>query len=504
MLDTEGCSLEGGLRIEDEREIQDRQGRQRQFIENEFAPKFEETWANIKRELENHYRKLREFDYDSATVWELYKQFKYALSVVERMWELHFYILYGVYGAYQEFNDLLKKYAGLGENDPLLHKLTRGYDNQLFVMDRAIWDLRNRALELGIDDVFRKTAAPRLIAALKELPRGSEWLERDLHDFLFAKGYGWRQPRMMEFINPAWWEDPTPVIMFVQKYLMVPGDAHAAFPLDTLRPRLAAERKAAEQEILRRVRASGCREMDWFSTVMKLAQMTSFVSESHDWICECQCFSSFRYCMLKIGERLLKYETISRPDDLFFFIPDELEMLICLPENYQVGAIAEERRRVWQAQREYRSRPNFIARQPMKAEDTAKYVIEVGDPIVSLVSIGTLVTPRPETGAILFGNCGNVGEAEGTARVLVSEGDVEKVLPGDILVCPATYASWSTIFPLIKGVVADGAGIAHHTCILGREYDIPVVTNTGRGTEMLHDGDRIRVKADEGLVFRLS
>jgi phosphohistidine swiveling domain-containing protein len=503
MLDIDGCSLEGGLRIGNEDEIKERRKHFREIISKEFTPKWDEIWTNIKEELEGYYQKLRNFDYEKATIWELYKQFKYAMGVVERMWELHFYMLYGVYGAYWEFNDLLKEYAGLKENDPLLHKLTRGYDNQLFVMDRAIWDLRNRALELGVDDIFRNTPAAEVIPALKETAAGKEWVEKDLHDFLRVKGYGWRQPRMMEFITPAWWENPTPVIVFVQKYLMLPGGPEAVFPLETIRPRLEQERKASEEEILRKVRAAGCPDMDWFLAVMKLAQRTSSLSESHDWICECQCFSSFRYCMLKIGERLLQYGTISRPDDLFFFVPDEIETLIALPENYEVGDIAEERRQLWQAQKEYRSRPNFISREPMEPEETAKYVIEAKDPIVSLVSIGTLVTPRPETGAILFGNCGNTGEAEGTARVLVSEGDVGKVLPGDILVCPGTYASWSTIFPLIKGVVADGAGIAHHTCIIGREYDIPVVTNTGTATQMLNDGDRIRVKADEGLVFRL-
>lgn len=503
MADIDGCSLEGGLRIGDEKEIKEREKRFREIIGKEFAPKWDQIWANIKEELEGYYQKLRNFDYEKATIWELYKQFKYAMGVVERMWELHFYMLYGIYGAYWEFNDLLKEYAGLKENDPLLHKLTRGYDNQLFVMDGAIWDLRNRALELGIDDIFRNTPAAEIIPALKETAVGKEWVEKDLHNFLMVKGYGWRQPRMMEFISPAWWEDPTPVIIFVQKYLMLSGGPEAVFPLETIRPRLEAERKAVEEEILRKVKAAGCLDMDWFLAVMKLAQRTSSISESHDWICECQCFPSFRYCILKIGERLLKYGTISRPDDLFFLIPDEIETLIALPENYEAGDIAEERRQLWQAQKEYRSRPNFISRGPMEPEETAKHVIEAKDPIVSLVSIGTLVTPRPETGAILFGNCGNTGEAEGAARILVSEADVGKVEPSDILVCPATYASWSTIFPLLKGVVADGAGIAHHTCIIGREYDIPVVITTGTATQVLKDGDRIRVKADEGLVFRL-
>ena len=416
MLDMDGCSLEGGMRIGDEKEIKKREKRFREIIGKEFSPKWDEIWANIKEELEGYYQKLRSFDYEKATIWELYKQFKYAVEVVERMWAVHFYMLYGVYGAYWEFNDLLKEYAGFKENDPLLHKLTRGYDNQLFVMDEAIWDLRNRVLELGIDDVFRNTTAAEVIPALKKTAVGKEWVEKDLHDFLMVKGYGWRSPRMMEFISPTWWEDPTPVIMFIQKYLMLPGGVEAVFPVKTIRPRLEKERNTVEGEVLRRIKAAGCPDMDWFLAVMKLAQKASFMSESHDWICECQCFSSFRYCMLKIGERLMKYGTISRPDDLFFFVPDELELIIAFPENYEVNDIIAERRRVWQAQKEYRSRPGFISREPMEPEETAKYVIEAKDPVVGLVSIGTLVKPRPETGAILFGNCGNAGEAEGTAR----------------------------------------------------------------------------------------
>jgi len=503
MADIDGCSLEGGIRIEDEKEIKEREKRFREIIQHEFAPKWDQIWANTTEELEGYYQKLRDFDYEKATIWELYKRFKYAMGVIERMWEVHFYLMYGVFGAYWEFNDLLKKYAGFGDNDPLLHKLVRGYDNDLFMMDRAIWDLRNRVLALGIDGVFRNNSAAEVIPALEKTAAGKEWVEKDLNNFLLVKGYGWRQPRMMEFINPAWWEDPTPVIIFVQKYLMLSGGAEAVFPLETIRPRLEQERKEAEKEVLKRVKAAGCPDMDWFLAVMKLAQTASFFSESHDWICECQCFPSFRYCMLKIGERLLKHGTISQPDDVFFFIPEELESFIALPENYAAGEIAAERRQTWQAQKENLSRPSFISREPMEPEETGKYVIEAKDPVVALVSIGTLVKPRPETGAILFGNCGNTGEAEGTARVLVSEADVKKVEPGDILICPATYASWSTIFPLLKGIVADGAGIVHHTCIMGREYDIPVITNTGEATQLLKDGDHIRVNADEGLVFRL-
>ena len=504
MLDLDGCSLETGLRIKDEAEIEERAKRHRKFLTEEFAPKWDETWANITNELEGYYKKLRDFDYEKATPYELYNQFNDALWIVERMWKLHFYLMYGQFGAYWEFEDLCKEYVGINENDPLWHKLIRGYDNYLFVMDRAMWALRNRALELRVDETFRRYPATEVIPALKETAAGKEWVENDLNDFLTVKGYGWRQPRMMEFINPAWWEDPTPVISHLQQYLMLPGGADTIFPVDEIRPRLVEEREAAEQEVLSKAKAHGCPDMDWFTALMKLSQRTSFFSESHDWIFECQCFPSFRYCIMKIGERLVKYDTISCPDDLFFFVPDELQLFIALPENYDVRDLAEERRAMWTARKEYLSRPPFISREPMKPDETTPYILEPKDPVVCKISMGTFPKARPETGAILFGNCGNAGVAEGTVRLLIKEGDVGSVRPGEILVCPATYGSWSPIYPLLKGVVTDGGGSVSHACIVGREYDIPVVANTGTATYTLKTGDKIRIKADEGLVFRIN
>jgi phosphohistidine swiveling domain-containing protein len=504
MRDINGCSLEGALRITDEKEIKERRKHFYKFIRSSFGPNFNKIWNDIKVELTGHYIKLQTFDYKKATQWELFKQFQYGMQVLERMWALHFYLLYAVYGAYWEFMDLVEAYCDLDGNAPLFQKLVRGYDNDLFIIDKAIWDLRNRAIEIKIDDVFRNNPATEVISQLKKTSSGRTWLDKDLYDFLLVKGYGWKQPRMMEFINPAWWEDPTPVIQFVQKYLLMQGGSNAVFPLDNIRPRLIKEREEVEKKILKKAQAGGCKDMPWFKTVMQLAQRTSYVSESHDWMCECQCFPSFRYALLQIGERLLKYGTVTEPSDLFFFIPEELESMINLPENYDMREIAQERRANWQAQYEYASRPSYHSKEPISPDELEKFAIDAKDPVVTLVSIGAPVKPRPETGAILFGNSGNAGIAEGTARICVTNADIAKFEPGDIMVCPATHASWSTIFPLLKGVIADGSGIAHHTAIIGREYDIPVVMNTEVATRMLKDGERIRIDATQGLVFRLN
>ena len=179
-------------------------------------------------------------------------------------------------------------------------------------------------------------------------------------------------------------------------------------------------------------------------------------------------------------------------------------MFIGFPENYEVGDLARERRQEWIKLCEYETRPPIESTDPnLKPEDTLPYLLGPKDPVVAKVSVGTFVQPRPETGAIAFGNCGNIGTAEGVARRVIHTEDINSVKPGEILICPGTHGSWSPVWPLVKAVVTDGGGGISHACIVGREYDVPVVSNTGDATYKIKTGDRVRVDSNEGLVFRL-
>ncbi len=504
MLDIDGCALENGLPIADEKEVEQRLERRREWITRTFAPRWDEMWRSQEEEMQAAFEKHKAFDFEKASVYDLYKLLHEAVALNRRMWEWHFYFMYGQFGAYWEFEDLAREYAGVVETDALWHDLIRGFDNYLFRMDRALWALRTRALELKIDDLLCRTPAAETLAALKETAAGQRWVEEDLHDFLHLKGYGWRQPRMMEFINPLWWEDPSPVFKWVKAYLNLDLGPEAEFPLEAIRPRLIERRRAAEAEVLRRARKNGCPDMAYFELMMGLAQKTSFYSESHDWINEIQCHAVNRHVFRKIGQRLSEFGTFDEPDDVFFFIPEELELFVGYPENFEVGWLARERRREWQKHTAYENRPAIeSADKNLRPEDTLKHLLGPRDPVVTKVSIGPFVKPRPETGAVCFGNCGNVGLAEGVARRVVSSAEIYDVKPGEILVAPATHGSWTPVWPMVKAVVTDGGGSVSHACIVGREWDVPVVANTGDATQVIKTGDRLRVDSEAGLVFRL-
>jgi len=500
----DGCALASSLRISDEAEIAERQKNFKKFVTETYAPKAEKLYQDMEDELIGLCDKIRTFDYKNARQYDLYKLFRGAVQMLYREWETHFQLMYPVYEAYWHCNEIALEYAGIKEFSPEWHRIIRGYDNDLFVQDKALWGLRTRAIELKIDDVFTQNPADKVIPALKKTAAGKEWLEKDLNDFLIVKGYGWRSPRMMEFIIPSWWEDPSPAIAHIQQYLALSKDINAPFPLDGIRPKLVKEREQLTRELIDKVKAGGYKDMDWFLATLSMAQRSSAFSESHDVAWEQGCHTTFRYCVRKIGEKLVKFGTIEDPDDMFFFIPEELELLIVYPDSYEVKDIVAERRTTWIAQKEYRSRPHIITDGPLTPEDINKHIASAHDAIVAKVVAGDAPIPRPETGAILFGNCGSpAGTVEGRAHLVVTNEDVFATQPGDIIVCPGMSSGWTPILPLVKGIVTNGGGSLSHAGIHCREYDIPLVSNTGNGTLVIQEGDKIKVDADQGLVFKV-
>jgi pyruvate,water dikinase len=500
----EGCALATAMRISDEAEIKEREKKFKKYILEEYAPNWDKLYKGMEDEINGLSKKFRTFDYEKATQYELYKIFREAVQYLYRSWEGHFYMMFPMYTAYWYCDEIAAEYGDVQEFSPTWHKIIRGYDNALFAQDKALWGLRARALELKIADIFTKNAASEVIPALKKTEAGKEWVEKDLNDFLVVKGCGWRSPRMMEFIVPSWWEDPTPAINHIQQYLALSKDIKAPFLLDTIRPRLVKEREELTRELIDKVKAAGYPDMEWFRAILSVSQRTSAYSETHDVAWEQGCLTTFRYLVRQIGKRLVKFGTIESPDDMFFFIPDELELFINYPDSYDVKDLAEERKKTWTAQKEYRSRPPIFTSGPLTPEDINKHQISTHDAIVSKVVAGAEAARRPETGAICFGNCGSpAGTAEGRAHLVLTNEDAFAVQLGDILVCPSMSSGWTPVLPMAKGIVTNGGGSLSHACIHGREYDIPVVSNTRDATMVIKEGEKIRVDATEGLVFRV-
>lgn len=103
-------------------------------------------------------------------------------------------------------------------------------------------------------------------------------------------------------------------------------------------------------------------------------------------------------------------------------------------------------------------------------------------------------------GPVLHGLSSAAGRVRGRARVILTPRDSACLSSGEVLVCPYTDPSWTPLFSLAAGVVADAGGPLSHAAIIAREYGIPAVLGVNGATARIRDGDLIEVDGSTGVV----
>jgi len=86
----------------------------------------------------------------------------------------------------------------------------------------------------------------------------------------------------------------------------------------------------------------------------------------------------------------------------------------------------------------------------------------------------------------------------GTAKVLNSIAEMDKILPGDVLVTDMTDPDWEPIMKRASAIVTNRGGRTCHAAIIARELGIPAVVGCGNATETLTTGDQLTVSCAEG------
>jgi len=87
------------------------------------------------------------------------------------------------------------------------------------------------------------------------------------------------------------------------------------------------------------------------------------------------------------------------------------------------------------------------------------------------------------------------------ARVITDlNSQVENFKQGEILVAKFTDATWTPLFVIASGVIADIGSILSHSSIVSREFGIPAVVNTKIATQLIKTGDLVYLNGDTGVV----
>lgn len=454
--------------------------------------KFDELWEDRKKELRQGFEEIRSFDMDNAApneivFWNYRQRMRYA-----RMWEIHMEVLQVCFSAYLLLGEVTKERFGISTTSPEFQKLMKGFNNKVFQVIKELWEYGERASKEGLKTIFEENNAQEIIPRLKETEAGRKWLDEFMK---FLETEGWWPAEMMEFNVPFWFEDPSIPIGLIKENL----GRGAKFNVPQLREKLAKEREAAIEAFLDKVPEE---ERQYFSEMIKLAGKASQLGEEHVYYCEYNYHAAWRYQFLRLARRLVKAGTMDNAEDIFFLNPEEIESVIMLAEANDLRPLIKARRDLYEEWIKKPRDPVFTNKSSME-EAFQKDLLPSLDPIIISSAIGELPEVKPELKADIYGVCGATGEAEGTARVILSYQELDQVKKGEILVASATDSNWTPVFSIIKGIITDKGGVLSHAAIVGREFGVPAVVNTFVATEKIRTGQRVRILADEGSVYIL-
>lgn len=107
--------------------------------------------------------------------------------------------------------------------------------------------------------------------------------------------------------------------------------------------------------------------------------------------------------------------------------------------------------------------------------------------------------PHSTDGRIV-GIAASPGVATGTARIIRELADLAHLQPGDVLVTTMTRPEMGAGLDRAAAFVTDQGGLMSHAAIISREMRKPCVIGTEVATRELHDGARIVVDGDNGVV----
>lgn len=111
---------------------------------------------------------------------------------------------------------------------------------------------------------------------------------------------------------------------------------------------------------------------------------------------------------------------------------------------------------------------------------------------------------REKTATGLTGIGCSAGFAQGSAKVILSPEEFNRMQQGDILITRSTNPGWAPLFLLAGGIVTEIGGALSHAAIIAREYGIPMVAAVPDACTKIKTGQSVRIDGNAGLVELLT
>jgi len=301
--------------------------------------------------------------------------------------------------------------------------------------------------------------------------KGGKEAKDAIYDFLSK--YGMRCVGEIDITRPRWSEKPSTLVPIILNNIK-------NFEPDAGKRRFEQGRQEAlekEQELLDRLKGLPDGEEKAKETKRMISLIRSFIGyREYPKYGIVNRYFAYKQALLKEAERLVQAGVLHEKEDIYYLSFEELREVVRTNKlDYQIIS---------------------------KRKGEYKFYEKLTPPRV-ITSDGEVIAGEYKRKNLpaeaLVGLPVSSGVIEGRARVILNLEDAD-LGDGDILVTSFTDPSWTPLFVSIKGLVTEVGGLMTHGAVIAREYGLPAVVGVENATQLIKDGQRIRVHGTEGYV----
>ncbi len=294
----------------------------------------------------------------------------------------------------------------------------------------------------------------------------------------FMEKYGMRGVGEIDFGQPRWREDPTPVMHTLRSYLDI--DPEFAPDVQFARGEQAAQAAIEKLAAIARKQPGGWLKEKLARGAARRIRLLMGARESPKFFAV-RAMGIARQALLEAGAEFAAAGTINRPGDLVFLKVAELEELSRQGARDWKELIAA-RRAVYERELRRRQVPRVL----------------VSDGRAFYEGVGA----ETDSSSAISGSPVSAGVVEGIVHVVLDPRSA-RLDPGEILVCPGTDPAWTPLFMAAGGLITEVGGMMTHGSVVAREYGIPAVVGVHQATLRLKNGQRIRLDGTNGKIVVL-
>ena len=358
----------------------------------------------------------------------------------------------------------------------------------------SLWSLARQFERLGLAEAVQRQPSTTALAELRTTPAAAPVMA-EFDAFLLRHGH--RCMSEAEWLHPRWIEAPELVVESIASYLRAGG----SFDPSAAVANAEQERLDATAAIERRLNPVQRARFRWI--LRRVHRFMLARDNGQHYLVKLML--PVRHIYATLAARWAERSWIGEPDDFFFLVIEEVEAVIA---QTLFGAQASSPA-VFGAQGEQARTPALqgpLDLRQIAAERRAAHRFWFGQPMPDVLDARgrpvafAAASEQGDDGLVLVGLAASRGQATGIARVVMTPQEAASIRPGEILVTRATDPGWTPVFSVIGAAVIEIGSTLSHAAIVAREYGLPAVVNIPQATQLIRDGQQIRVDGDSGRI----